>query len=310
MKKLMSIAAVAAAMSIMAGSVSAADWTQTSYADNDPATVKIMSADADSVTFTTSETSTDICKARITLEKILKNPADYAKIAKMEWTVTYKGVSPAYTGTALAGGTYVTNVNSVGYKINADSVDEAGEHGTWNNSEYTITDSLDVVNPLVENGELVFMDWSFNDIGGAGITVTISDLKIFDASGAEIEQLGYGEFALVSETQDYIGSEVTTVANANVTPGEFDNSDTAPEDIYTPATEPIEPVTVSSPGPVPEASESQSLDATAEPAAELNQRPANVPVDNAVTGNLKGTLVALTAAAASLTTVISLRKKK
>jgi len=190
------IAALAAA-SAMAVSVSAADWSQVSYADNDPSTVKIISQNADGVTFTTSDSNTDICKARITLNKVLANPADYSKIAKADWTVTYKGVSSAYTNYQLSGGTYFVNSNSAGYNIEADSVDE-NDVGTWNNDTYTVTDSFETTTPLTEDGEIVWMDWSMADIGGAGIEVTISDFKLYDASGAEIEQLAYGEY---SETE-------------------------------------------------------------------------------------------------------------
>ena len=185
-------AALAASMSIPAA---AADWSQTSYADNDPNTVKIISYDNAGVTFTTTETNTDICKARITLDKVLKNPDDYSKIAKAEWTVTYKGVSSAYKGESLSGGTYFVAGNSTGYGIKCDDTD-ADENPIWNNDTYTVTDSFTASEALTKDGEIVFMDWSFADIGASGITVTVSDFKMYDASGNEIEQLGNGEYTV------------------------------------------------------------------------------------------------------------------
>lgn len=195
MKKLISSIAALAAVSAVAGSVSAADWSQASYADNDPATVKMISQDENGITFTNSAENTDICKARITLDKVLKNPEDYANIARMEWTVTYNGVTPELVAeVGLAGGAYVTNTNSSGYTIEPDEYDE-NEKGIWKQSSYSTADGLTVENPLVKDGEVVFMDWSFADIGGQGVTVTISDWKIFDKDGNEIEQLAYGEWS-------------------------------------------------------------------------------------------------------------------
>jgi len=196
--KKLSVVGVASIMASMGAtiSVSAADWSQASYADNDPNTVKIVASDENSVTFTNSKFNTDICKARITLDKVLKNRADYANIAKMEWTVTYTGVTPELTADKLSGGTYVTNASSVGYGIESDDYDEDAEKAIWNNDTYTIQDSYEVPDdtPLVEDGELVFMDWSFADIGSQGVQVTVSDLKIYDKDGNEIEQLGYKDW--------------------------------------------------------------------------------------------------------------------
>lgn len=195
MKKLISSIAAFAAVSAMAVSVSAADWSQASYADNDPETLKIISQDENGITFTNSETNTDICKARITLDKVLKNPDDYANIARMEWTVTYNGVTPELVAeVGLSGGAYVTNTNSSGYTIEADEYDE-NEQGIWKQSTYSTVDGLTVENPLEKDGEVVFMDWSFANLGGQGVTVTISDWKIFDSAGNEIEQLAYGEWS-------------------------------------------------------------------------------------------------------------------
>jgi len=227
--------------------VSAADWSQASYADNDPNTVKIVASDENSVTFTNSKFNTDICKARITLDKVLKNRADYANIAKMEWTVTYTGVTPELTADKLSGGTYVTNASSVGYGIESDDYDEDAEKAIWNNNTYTIQDSYEVPNdtPLVEDGELVFMDWSFADIGSQGVQVTVSDLKIYDKDGNEIEQLGYKEWVegtteddsteAVQEAEEEVAeeTEVEDVETDNIkeTEKEVEKEEPASDDI-------------------------------------------------------------------------------
>ena len=198
MKKL-NVAAIAVMTSaiVMNGiTVSAADWSQASYADSDPSTVNIVSTNNDSVTFENSATNTDICKLRITLDKVLKNRDDYAKVASVKWKVTYNNVSPDLTADAFSGGTYLTNGGSVGYTIRCDEYDEENEKGIWNETSYSIEDWYDVPksNPLEKDGELVFMDWSYADIGNQGVSVTVSDLKFYDNDGKEIEQLGYEEW--------------------------------------------------------------------------------------------------------------------
>jgi hypothetical protein len=207
-KKIVSILTAMAAVSAMAMSVSAADWSQCSYADNDPSTLKMISQSADGVVFTNSTTSPDICKARITLDKVLKNPEDYSKIAKMEWTVTYTGVTPELVAEAgLAGGTWATNKNSDGYQIEPENSDEDDNY-IWDKDTYTTTDSVTFEDGAPEkDGELVFMDWSYSSIGEQGVNIAITDLKIYDASGNEIEQLGYGEWV---DPDTLVDSEVAS----------------------------------------------------------------------------------------------------
>ena len=197
MKNKLSIALTALlAVTLGGNNVLAADWSQASYADSDPNTVHVVSTDENSATFSNSATNTDICKLRITLDKVLKNRDDYAKVASVKWTVTYNGVSPDLKADALSGGTYLTNNGSVGYTIRCDEYDEENEKAIWNNTSYSVEDSYEVPEdtPLEKDGELVFMDWSYADIGNQGVSVTVSDLKFYDKDGKEIEQLGYKEW--------------------------------------------------------------------------------------------------------------------
>lgn len=214
----MAVAALAASM--MATTVSAADWAQTGYADNDPTTVRIVSSDENGVTFTTTETSPDICKARITLDKVLKNPEDYSKIAKMEWKVTYKGITPEFVAEGgLAGGTWCSVTNSNEFNIKPEM--DAEENYIWEETEYSITDSVTFEDGQApeKDGELVFMDWSYANIGSQNVTVTISDLKIFDKDGNEIEQLGFGEYtaAPAEDTSATDTTETETTENTDAT---------------------------------------------------------------------------------------------
>lgn len=198
-KKIAAVCAAAAAMAAMAVSVSAADWSQTSYADNDPNTVKIVETTKDGVKFTNGIVNTDIAKARITLDKILKNPDDYSKIRKMTWTVTYDGVTPDFESEiGISGGTWATNVNAQGYTIRPEY--DENDKAIWDKTQYVIEDFAewgvdDKPKCPEKDGEMVFMDWSNADIASQGVTVTISNFKIFDADGNEIEQLGFGEYS-------------------------------------------------------------------------------------------------------------------
>ena len=88
-KKLISAISMAALASVMTIPVSAADWSQASYADNDPNTGKIIESGADYVTFTNTGESTDIAKCRITLDKVIKNSDDAKNVWKMTWKVRY-----------------------------------------------------------------------------------------------------------------------------------------------------------------------------------------------------------------------------
>ena len=116
-KASVSLCAAAMALSALSISASAADWQQVTYADGDSNNANIIATDANSVTFTNSASGIDLCKVSITLDKILKDPDDYSKIAEISWRVTYKGVTPSFSGEALSGGTYITNANSAGYSI-------------------------------------------------------------------------------------------------------------------------------------------------------------------------------------------------
>lgn len=276
MRKITSIFAAALVISTLSAAVSAADWAQASYADANPNTVKIISTDENGVTFTTSDADPDICKARITLDKVLRNPDDYIKIAKAEWTVTYTGVSSKYTGDALSGGTYFTNTNAVGYNIRCDEFDE-DDNPVWKNDTYTITDSVELPAPAEKDGELVFMDWSRANIGGAGIHVTISDFKMYDAEGNEIEQIGYKEYGL---------EPVEAPA-----PAEED----APEETASPVENPTEP----------EKSEDKTI---GEEAVESEQPTETPKEDNVKTGE-EAPIIALAALAAS-SAVIAIKTRR
>lgn len=217
MKKTISgIAAAVMAVSALSIAATAADWSKASYADDDPNTVSIVSSDANGVTFTQAVAGGS-CKARITLSDILANPEDATKIKSGSWDVTYNGLS-SLTGTEigwLGGGTWAATCNSAGFGL---SPNETKEDGTtvWEDSQ-TVSDSfkylLDTQVPADATAEYVFMDWSGQDLVANNITVTVSNLKFFDADGNEIAQKEYSSAAATTETT----TETTSTETGNTT---------------------------------------------------------------------------------------------
>lgn len=195
-KKLLAGVTAFAAISALSVSTSAADWSQTGYADDDPSTVNIISTSADGITFTASSDES-ACKARITLSEILADPADVSKVYSGSWTVTYDGLS-SISGTEIGwmgGGTYAATCNSAGYGL---SPNDWGEDGTaiWEDSQ-SVEDSFKWLLPSqvptdAAEAEFVFIDWSGQPLVSNGITVSISNLKLFDKDGNEIAQKEYG----------------------------------------------------------------------------------------------------------------------
>lgn len=221
MKKTVSgIAAVVMAVSALSMAATAVDWSKAGYADDDPNTVNIISTDANSITFTQA-VGGGSCKARITLVDILANPEDASKIKSGSWDVTYTGLS-SLTGTDigwLGGGTWAASCNSAGFGL---APNETNEDGTvvWEDTQ-TVSDSfkylLDTQVPTdPEKAEYVFMDWSGQDLVEKNITVTVSNLKFFDADGNEIAQKEYGG-AAATEAPAADASETTSTATGNTT---------------------------------------------------------------------------------------------
>jgi roadblock/LC7 domain-containing protein len=229
LKKIAAIAAAVTAVSAMGMSVSAADWSQTSYADNDPTIVTIVQADDTGVIYKNNQ-NPDIAKVRITLDKILKNPDDYAKIAKVTYQVEYHGItSDLQTEGEIGGGAWLTNQNANNYSFQPSSYDE-NDMPVWEEGTYITTDELIVPDdmPLEKDGEFVFMDWSRANLGAQGVTIQISELHLYDKDGNEIEQLGYGEYGNVTAEETATeeaapatetAAEETPAATEESTPG-------------------------------------------------------------------------------------------
>lgn len=220
MKKTVSaIAAAAMAVSALSIAATAADWSKTSYADDDPNTVSIVSTDANGVTFTQA-VGGGSCKARITLVDILANPEDASKIKSGSWDVTYTGLS-SLTGTEigwLGGGTWAASTNSAGFGL---APTETKEDGTtvWEDTQ-TVSDSfkylLPTQVPTDAEAEYVFMDWSGQDLVANNITVTVSNLKFFDEDGNEIAQKEYSG-AAATEAPAADTTATTSTATGNTT---------------------------------------------------------------------------------------------
>lgn len=219
MKKIISCAAAAVmALSMAAVSASAADWSQAGYADEDPNTVNIISTSAEGATFTATSDGAQ-AKLRITLSDVLADPADVSKIKSGSWTVTYSGLS-SLSGTAvgwLGGGTYCATCNSAGYGL---APAEYAEDGTavWDDTQ-SVEDSFKWLLPsqvpaAAEEAEFVFIDWSGADgnIYGNGITVTISDFKLYDEDGNEIAQKDYSGDAAAAVEEEAPAAEEEAAA--------------------------------------------------------------------------------------------------
>jgi len=124
------------------------------------------------------------------------------------------------------------------------------------------------------------MDWSRANIGGAGIQVTVSDFKLYDADGKEIEQLGFEEY----------GKE--TVETPEPAVEEESTETTAPEETVPAETE-------------SEKSDDKTIGEEAEP-----EKPIETPVEeNAKTGE-EAPVVALAALAASSAFIAFKSRKK
>lgn len=194
-KLISGVAAAVVAASMLAVSASATNWSAASYADNDPATVSIISSDENSVTFTATADGAQ-AKCRITVGDLLSDE-DAAKVKSATWNVSYD-VSKSKDGAWLGGGTYFGCKNSTGYDLSSYLTD-----GGYTDTTLTTTDSAKFLLPsevLKSDSELVFIDWSSSNLVSNGVTITISDLKFFDADGNELAQKPYAGAAAADDT--------------------------------------------------------------------------------------------------------------
>lgn len=217
MKKVLSMTAAAAmAISMMSIAADATNWSTASYADDDPSTVTIVSTSEDKVTFTQTADGTT-AKCRITAADILAEE-DLAKVKSASWTITYDGfTTETEAGNGVGGGTYFGCKNSTGYWISPDYDDDGNSY--WANASYSVEDSVKFLLPtdtLTTESELVFMDWSNGNLVSNNVTVSISNLKFFDADGNEIAQKAY-EGAAAAEDTAVETTEAAPAADATTT---------------------------------------------------------------------------------------------
>lgn len=186
-KVLSAIAAAATAASMIAVSASATNWANASYADDDPNTVKVISVDENKASFTATADG-QAAKLRITVGELVDDPA---QIKSASWTVTYEIPEGTAAGNGVGGGTWFGCKNSTDYWISPDYDDDGNAY--WGNGTYTATCEAKFLLPtevLSADSELVFMDWSSHEAITA-MTLSISDLKFFDADGNEIAQKAF-----------------------------------------------------------------------------------------------------------------------
>lgn len=277
------IAAAAAAVSMMAVDAAATNWANASYADDDPNTVKIISTDEDKVVF--GATGDGIAmKCRVVAGDLIAAD-DLAKVKSATWTVTYD-VSNAKEFVWLGGGTYAAFKNSSGsYGINP-TYDDSGAAVSYDGQTVTFDDSVKYLmakEVLAADSEFVFMDWSNSNLVSNGITMTVSNLKFFDADGNEIAQIPYGGEAAPEETtaapaETEAAPVETTAAPAEEEVAVADDADeveAAPVETEAPVAEPA-PVETAAPAPV--------ADTTTTPAATGNVAVASIAAVMAVAG--------------------------
>ena len=203
MKKLIAGIAAVVAMSAFASTASAVDWSAAGHADgDDPATGTIISTDENGVTWGQA-TAGELSKFRITWADVLENPDDLSKVYSGSWKITYHGLSKL-TGTDcgwMGGGAWISQGNSDQYSLSPNDWAEDGT-AVWED-EQTVEDHFKwLLGTPKENGlenEIVFMDWSGQDITDQSITFTVSDFKIFDKEGNEIPQKAYGGSSAAAE---------------------------------------------------------------------------------------------------------------
>ncbi|MBQ5311981.1 MAG: hypothetical protein ILP19_08085 [Oscillospiraceae bacterium] len=195
MKKIIASAAAVSVMAFLSSHACAADWSKTTYADGNPDTCRLISTDENGATWTAGVDG-DLAKIMITIGDIVENEEDIQKIHHGSWNITYNGLS-AFSGTDvgwLGGGTYVCTGNSSTYNLSPASWDEDG-HAVWDDT-VTVEDTFKWLLPssVPPDGtaQLVFMDWSSQPLASMGVTLTVSDLKLYDKDGNEIPQKAYG----------------------------------------------------------------------------------------------------------------------
>lgn len=215
------IAAVVAAAALcvsVSATASAADWSQTGYADGDPATVEIVSTSADGVVFTQT-TDGVAAKARITLDQILADPADVSKVYSGSWTVVYHGLAGSDIQ-GVGGGCYAATCNSATYWLSPEFNEDGSV--TWA-EEVTVEDSFKWLLPSnvptdASQAEFVFMDWANANLVTNGVTIEIRDFKIFDKEGNEIAQKEYSGAAAAPAEEAPAAAEEAPAADTDATP--------------------------------------------------------------------------------------------
>ncbi len=231
MKKIISCAAAAAmALSMAAVSASAADWSQTGYADDNPDTINIVSTDANGVVAAQVNDGTAV-KARITLDQILADPADVANIYRGTYKVTYKGLAGSDIQ-GVGGGLYAATCNSTTFWLSPEFNDDGTV--TWED-EVTVEDEFKWLLPSqvpedASQAEFVFMDWSNSNFVSNDVTITYSDLHLFDKDGNEIAQKEYSGAAAAVEEEAPAEEEAATEEAApveDVAPASDDTSASA-----------------------------------------------------------------------------------
>ena len=197
MKKVITFGVSALLLAAFATNVYAADWSEATFADGNPSTGKIVSANKNGVTWA-QVTAGEPAKIEIYWEDILKNPKDISKVYTVKWKVTYKGLKKL-NGSDIAwlgGGAWVCVDNSKTYSISPDSFNSDGK-AVWRRNSRTVSDSFTLKKgaSFAPEDSIVFMDWSGQDFSDGSVTMTLSDFMVYDKNGKPIAQKQYSKGA-------------------------------------------------------------------------------------------------------------------
>ncbi len=259
MKKMIAGMAAMAAVSMLCTSVSAANWAK-SYGYKD---IEISTNESSATFRARFGTLEGPYKSfKINMEDVIANPADATQVKRLKWKVTVNGLSDLTGHRVYSVGATGSLQKNEGRSIYSEGVTFYSSGSYYNEDFFEVYewedqegeyDSISFARPMDLSGDVTL------DFGVSGeaflandLTVTISELQIFDVDGNEIAQKPYDpnstppeivttqpeEGDVIEDTED---SEDTTQTEPPATePTETEPPATEPTQTEPPATEPTE----------------------------------------------------------------------
>lgn len=177
---------------------------------------KVISTNSDQAVFTTGTQGRGAGYACIELQSVVADQNDISRIAKISVDITYKGLngldgSKVYAiGGAIqvqtsdnkyieSDGSYFALADSFSSGADYMTIGNDGKKPDWNDT-HTFTQTLTLKNGQTASGNINFSDWtsagngkSSNDVDLSkyGVTVTLSNLRLYDKNGKAIKQTAW-----------------------------------------------------------------------------------------------------------------------